>query len=73
MVNTHFLLHCALEHNRRPHNSVVTLVQVVVLGRIKVGQDEHRLKLGVLRISKLLHGVCDQVWRVDVLKRRITL
>lgn len=44
----------------------------MVLGRVKVSQDEHRLKVGVLRVGKLLNGICAYEWRVDVLKRRFT-
>lgn len=70
---THFLLHRTLQHNRRPHNPVVSLVQVVVLGRVEVCEDEHRLKVGVVGICELLDGVCGQAGRVDVLRRRFTV
>lgn len=67
---TYFLLHSTLQHNRRPYDAVVTLVQVVVLGRVEVRQDEYALKVRVLCISKLLHMVRGHERSVDVLKTR---
>lgn len=42
-LSTHFLLQSTLQHGRGPHDAVVPLVQVVVLGRAEVCQDEDRL------------------------------
>lgn len=72
-VLTHFLLHSTVQHSRWAHDSVVTLVQVMVLGRVKVCQDKHRLKDGVLRLCELLYSVCAHARRVDVLGRRLTV
>lgn len=67
---TYFFLCRTVQHNRRPNNAVVAFVEVAVVGRVKVCEDEHRLEISVLSISKLLHFVCNYAWGVDVLNRK---
>lgn len=68
---TYLFLCSTVQHNRRPNNAVVTFVEVVVVRRIKVREDEHRLKISVLSVSKLLDVVCGYVRGVDVLNSKI--
>lgn len=67
---TYFSLCGTVQHNRRPNNAVVTFVEVAVLQRVKVCEDEHGLEISVVSVSQLLDIVCDNAWCVDVLHRQ---
>lgn len=67
---TYFLLCSTVQHNRRPNDTVVTFVEVAVVGRIKVCEDKHCLKISVISISKLLDIVCHYARDADVLNRK---
>ncbi len=69
-IFTYNLLCSTVQHNRRSNDAVVAFVEVAVVRRIKVLEDEHCLKLSVLSITKLLNVVCDDARRVDVLQRK---
>lgn len=58
-----------MQHDGRPDDAVVPFVEIAVLRRAEVGQDENRLKFGVVFVCKLLDGVCGDARRVDVLDR----
>lgn len=59
-----------MQHNGRPNDAVVTFVEVTVLQRVKVREDEHGLEISVVSVSQLLDIVRDDARRVDVLHRK---
>lgn len=67
---TYFLLHRTVQHNRGPNYAVVAFVEVAVVRRIKVLEDEHCLEISVLSVSQLLDVVCNYAWGADVLNRK---
>lgn len=56
-----------MQHNGRPDDAVVTFVEVAVVRRIEVREDEHRLIISILSIPKLLDAVCNYARAADVL------
>lgn len=70
MKKTYFLPRSTVQHYRRADDAVVTFVEVAVVWRIKVCEDEHRLEISILSVADLLDVVCHYARSVDVLNRR---
>lgn len=66
---TDLLLGGTVQYHWRPHNAVVPLVKVAVLGTVEVSQDKDHLEVCVVLIGKLLDTISgDAHCGVDVLQ-----
>lgn len=58
-----------MQHDGGPHNAVVPLVKVAILGTVEVSQDKDRLEVRVVLVRKFLDSVSgDARGGVDVLR-----